>query len=409
MTPDEMKSFQDKLGEAVGKSITVKVDHVLTDEERKKLINWLRESHNDPNATIKIIEPVTSPPEGLIFELVDVSEQPYKTSQETPKAKIEKTVDYIYGKSLIVMQNRLLNAITNLNLNERRLIMFLSPVVRKIIDDDPSQRRFSVSAIEFADEYNENKKSRKNIYKTLETVSDSLLEKAFFFWDFSKNEKGHKKGVSWVAECDYIKGEGRVEITLTDTVTEMLTVFDKSHPFTKYERQNIVNLGSYGVILFELISSCLHLKNPKKSYSVDYLREKFNCIDKYESVTDFRLYVLMKAIKEIEQNTPLRITVEPKKTGNSVKNMVFSFKDTSKKDREIEKINNESLYMSKPQATKYAITLKNEHEIVGTWKGNYNDAEARLIRELQDPELCKIYLPYLRKIPDFQETSLKRG
>lgn len=409
MTPDEMKSFQDKLGDAVGKSITVKVDHVLTKEERKNLINWLRESHNDPDATIKIIEPVISPPEGLNFELVDISEQTYKTPQETPEANTERPVDYIYGNSLIVMQNRLLNAITDLSLNERRLIMFLSPVVRKIIDDNPNQRRFSVSAVEFADEYNEGKKSRKNIYKTLETVSDSLLEKAFFFWDFSKNGKGHKKGVSWVAECEYIKGEGRVEITLTDTVTEMLTVFDKSHPFTKYERQNIVNLGSYGVILFELISSCLHQTNPKKSYSVDYLREKFNCIDKYESVTDFRLYVLMKAIKEIEQNTPLRITVESKKVGNSVKNMVFSFKDTSKKDREIKKINNENPYMSKPQATKYAIILKKEHEIVGTWKGDYSDAEARLIRELQDPEICKTYLPYLKKIPDFQETSLKRG
>lgn len=403
-----MSEFQNKLGEKVGTSITVKVDHVLSDDDRKTLINWLRQSHNDPEAVIKIIEPVPALPEGLKFELVDVSEEAHKVPQEASQAHAERVVDYIYGNSLIVMQNRLLNAITNLSLNERRLIMFLSPIVRKIIDENHSQRTFNVSAIDFADEYNENK-SRKNIYKTLEDVADSLLEKAFFFWDFSKSEKGNKKGVSWVAECEYIKGEGRIEVTLTDTVTEMLTVFDKSHPFTKYERQNIVNLGSYGVILFELISSCLHQKNPNKSYSVDYLREKFNCVDKYESVTDFRLYVLKKAITEIEKNTPLEITVKPKKVGNTVTDMVFSFKDTSKKNKEIEKIENENPYMSAPQATKYAILLKKEHQIVGTWPGDYDDAETRLIKELQDPKFCKIYLKYLNKIPEFKETSLKRG
>lgn len=408
MTPNDISNLQSRLGEIVGKSITVKVDHVLTDDDREKLIDWLRQSHDDPDAVIKIIEPVSGPPEGLNFELVDVSEETVKAPQEASHADSAGVIDYIYGNSLIVMQNRLLNAITNLSLNERRLIMFLSPIVRKTIDENPSQRTFNVSAIEFADEYNENKK-RSNIYKALEDVADSLLERAFFFWDFSKSEKGNKKGVSWVAECEYIKGEGRIEVTLTDTVTEMLTVFDKSHPFTKYERQNIVNLGSYGVILFELISSCLHQKNPKKSYAVNYLREKFNCIDKYESVTDFRLYVLKKAITEIEQNTPLKITVKPKKVGNTVTEMVFSFKDTSKKSKEIEKIDNENLYMSAPQATKYAILLKKEHQIVGTWKGDYNDAETRIIKELQDPSLCKKYLKFLRKIPEFKETSLKRG
>lgn len=408
MTPNDMSDFQRKLGEAVGQSITVKVDHVLSDDDREKLVNWLRQSHNAPEAFIKIIEPVSGPPEGLNFELVDVSKETIKEPQEASQAHSEGVVDYIYGNSLIVMQNRLLNAITDLSLNERRLIMFLSPIVRKAIDDNSSQRTFNVYAREFADEYNENQ-SRKNVYKTLEDVADSLLEKAFFFWDFSKSERGNKKGVSWVAECEYIKGEGRIEVTLTDTVTEMLTVFDKSHPFTKYERQNIVNLGSYGVILFELISSCLHQKNPSKSYSVAYLREKFNCTAKYESVTDFRLYVLKKAIKEIEQNTPLRITVKPKKVGNTVTDMVFSFKDTSKKNKEIEKIDNENLYMSAPQATKYAILLKKEHQIVGTWKGDYNDAETRIIKELQDPSLCKTYLKFLRKIPEFKETSLKRG
>lgn len=405
-----MKEFQNKLRATMGQTITIKVEKALSTKEREELIVWLRHSHNSPDATINIIEPIIKPPQGVNFVVLeDIPEGDNKLLPEVCKTSNDGAIDYIYGSALIVIQNRLLNAITNLNLNERRLIMFLSPRVRQVIDVTPHQRTFSVSAIEFADEYNEGNKSKKNIYKTLADVSDSLLEKAFFFWDFSKNEKGNKKGVSWVAECDYIKGEGRIEVTLTDTVTEMLTVFDKSHPFTKYERRNIVNLGSYGVILFELVSSCLHQKNLSKSYAVDYLREKFNCLDKYKSVTDFRICVLMKAIEEIEANTPLRITVTPKKVGNAITDMVFRFKDTSKKNHEIEKIENEHPYMSPAQATKYAIILKTKHEIVGTWKGDYATAEARIINELQNPETCKKYLKHLRKISDFKEKSLKKG
>lgn len=83
----------------------------------------------------------------------------------------------------------------------------------------------------------------------------------------------------------------------------MLTVFDKANPFTKYERQMIVNLGSYGIILFELISSCMHQQHKQKTYSIEYLREKFNCVDTYPIVSEFKRNVLDRAIKDVEKYT----------------------------------------------------------------------------------------------------------
>ena len=59
----------------------------------------------------------------------------------------------IYGEQWVVMQNRLLNAITNLELNERRLIMFLSPIVRKAIDINPKERVFKAKVIDFMEQY----------------------------------------------------------------------------------------------------------------------------------------------------------------------------------------------------------------------------------------------------------------
>jgi plasmid replication initiation protein len=201
--------------------------------------------------------------------------------------------------------------------------MFLSPVVRKAVDNDPTQRTFTVRVSDFAKEYGI---KGKYLYKELETIADTILEKVFFFWyDYKGNQA--KKGVSWVSECDYIEHEGLVRVKLDDTVIEMLTVFDTENPFTKYEQKQIINLGSYGVVLFELIASCMHQQHKQKAYTVEYLRAKFNCVDSYPVLTDFKRYVLDKAIKDIEIHTPYRISYTQNKKGRFIYEIVFSFKD----------------------------------------------------------------------------------
>lgn len=390
MNPKEMLDLQDNLRASFGETYTVEVDKVLSHEERAQLITHIRHELGDSSATIKIIEPVTAPIFDFNYSIVPKQQNTVQEAQSANKSVSESKEGWVYGDNLVVMQNRLLNAITDLSFNERRLIMYLSHIVRKTIDNEPSQRTFVVTGIEFEKEYGG---GRNNVYDTLQQVADSLLNKAFFFWSFGKNELGNRKGSSWVAECEYIKRGGRIEITLTDTVTEMLTVFDTHNPFTKYEREYIINLGSYGIILFELINSCLFLKGKKKSYSMKYLREKFNCTDKYSRPNDFKKHVIDKAIEEIEEHTPLRISYTQVKDGIFVSELVFTFKDiTAKKTNEID---NKKPSLNAKQASKYDFQLRGIHNIVGTWKGDYDDCQKRINKELQDPEHFEKYLPYL--------------
>lgn len=390
MNPKEMLDLQDNLRANFGETYTVEVDKVLSHEERAQLITHIRHELGDSSATIKIIEPVTAPVFDFNYSIVPKQQNTVQEAQSANKSVSESKDGWVYGDNLVVMQNRLLNAITDLSFNERRLIMYLSHIVRKTIDNEPSQRTFVVTGIEFEKEYGG---GRNNVYDTLQQVADSLLNKAFFFWSFGKNELGNRKGSSWVAECEYIKRGGRIEITLTDTVTEMLTVFDTHNPFTKYEREYIINLGSYGIILFELINSCLFLKGKRKSYSMKYLREKFNCTDKYSRPNDFKKHVIDKAIEEIEEHTPLRISYTQVKDGIFVSELVFTFKDiTAKKTNEID---NKKPSLNAKQASKYDFQLRGIHNIVGTWKGDYDDCQKRINKELQDPEHFEKYLPYL--------------
>ena len=326
MNKHEMAQFQGDLRDLVGESYTVKVDKNLSQQERDELTAHVRRTVGDNNATILIVEPVIEPKFDFNFDLVASKAKEIQTLPHT--SEVIESSKLIYSDKWLVMQNRLLNAISNLDLNERRLIMFLSPLVRKHVENDPDARKrvFTVNALDFAGEYNLGKKS---IYRTLAEVADSLLHKAFFFWNFKNNERTHRTGVSWLVECDYKENEGYLEIILADTVIEMLSVFDRKNLFTKWERHWIVNLGSYGMILFELIASCMFQKHKSKTYTVEFLREKFNCLESYSRNIDFKRYVLDKAISDIHAHTPYRITYTQKKKGRVVNEIVFSFEDTS--------------------------------------------------------------------------------
>ena len=242
----------------------------------------------------------------------------------------------IYGEHLIVMQNRLVTAISDLNLMERRLIMFLSPLVRKSIDTNPNQKTFAISAIDFMKEYGIEK--NKNAYAELSQACSALTQKSYYFWDFSKNsrmvskDKKVKHQVVWFTMSVYQDGLGEVHVDLHDEVINMLSVFDKANPFTKYERQLVVNLGCYGIILFNLIASCMHQKHKKKSFTIEYLREVFNCIETYPRLTDFRKRVIDSAIANIHEQTPYHIKYEVKKNGRMATDLTFSFEDKSEKE-----------------------------------------------------------------------------
>ena len=224
MNSDEMTQFQNNLRELVGESYTVKVDKNLSEKERDELTAHVRRTVGDNNATILIIEPVIETKFDFNFDLITPNDKEIKPLQNI--SEVESKPKPIYSDKWLVMQNRLLNAISDLDLNERRLIMFLSPLVRKHVENDPDARKrmFRVNALEFAHEYGLGKKS---IYRTLAEVADSMLHKAFFFWNFKNNERTHRTGVSWLVQCEYKENEGQLEIILADTVIEMLSVFDR--------------------------------------------------------------------------------------------------------------------------------------------------------------------------------------
>lgn len=344
-----------------------------------------------------------------------VADQNHVVALQTPRniAPVKpQEVTKIYGENWIVLQNRLLNAISDLGLNERRLIMFLSPLVRKAVDINSNQRTFVVKVQDFQNEYN----IKGNAYYIeLEKSCIALTDKSYMFWDFGNNRKKPlKTHVSWLTKSVYQEKLGEVHVDLHDDVVEMLTVFDKANPFTKYERQMIVSLGSYGMILFELIASCMHQQYKQKAYTVEYLREKFNCVETYPQIGDFKLYVLNRAIKDIEKHTPYRISYTQNKKGRVVSEIVFSFEDISERALENKNKKEETgrdpntvdmlapLKMTDKQRLAFAGKLSKLPELekyaVGEAGRSYEAFAEKIANDLLDEKKSEIYRPHLEKL-----------
>lgn len=255
----------------------------------------------------------------------------------------------IYKDDYVVMQNRMLHAISHLSLNERRLVLLLATVVRGAVEINPTQKTFSITADDFGAMFEISAKKR---YEVLEEVSKSLHGKVFYFWDFDANakqaqvtKKGKRVdevGVSWVGKATYRHGEGKVELMLIDDVIEMLCIFDQHNSFTKHKKEWITKLGAYGIVLLQQIIVADQADNVYKdakgqiidpylrtvSYTIEFLRNKFDCVSRYPTFADFKRYVLDKAVDDIHEHTPYRIEYEKIKSGRAVTAIAFKFKNT---------------------------------------------------------------------------------
>lgn len=285
-----------------------------------------------------------------LFKRTEMTQEPSLPAVVSP-TQFEKTkqkeITYANSEDLIVIQNRLLHAISNLTLNERRLILFLSPIVRKGSNllDDKGRQVFIVKFSDFADEYGLNKKN--SVYNILKETSESIINKGFFYWNTKKNKRKSRVGLSWFTKCEYQENSGFIEIILSDEIIDMLTVFDRNtkNSWTKYQKEWIVNLGTYGIIMLELVLSSVD-KEVKGFYTIEHLREKFNCNDSYSMFSDFKIWVIDKAIKDIEKYTPIKIKYEKHKTGRAVTGLTFSYINTSEKTK---KIHDKTKNNDKPQ------------------------------------------------------------
>ena len=170
--------------------------------------------------------------------------------------------------------------------------------------------------------------------------------------------------------------------------------------------------SEYAIRLYELMVQWRTVGKTPKITLAD-LRLKLGLSDQYKAMCDFKKRVLEHGLNQINEYTDITAKYDQHKTGRKITGFTFTFKSKptaesvkqeSRDPNTIDWVNgvtdNEVKGMTPAQAKKYAEKLHREHGIVSNWKGSYNDAKARLIKELQQPEYVRKYMPYLLNCDD---------
>ncbi len=223
---------------------------------------------------------------------------------------------------MIVKTNKLINAIENLTLSETRLIQ-LAIIGARESGGLENNQRLTVSAKSYAETFNT---TIENAYKILLEAEERLFEQKFYYL-----EDGEKVKSRWVNEVKYKKGSPSLEIALSKAVINEITNIDGYERFfTTYRLAQTCDFKSiYSLRLYELLNSWAKSKKTPV-YELNVFRKLLGIKEnEYQRMANFKARVLDIAIREINENTDVKVGYKQYKKGRKI--IGFSFDIKSKK------------------------------------------------------------------------------
>jgi plasmid replication initiation protein len=239
-----------------------------------------------------------------------------------------------YDDSFCVVQaNELIRSKQDeLSLMECKLIRL---AIAQVLKDDTDLQTYSCKVNELARFLGI---SEQNIYRDLQKIEDKLMKRLIYIKDFSKLDRkgnpGYKK-FHWVETARYF--DGVITYRLSKDLKPYLVGLDRL--FTEYGYEAILGLPtSYSIRLYELIASYQKLSFSERGttvmhgmtvdkneyvFTIEYLREYFNCEDKYPNTGDFIKRVINSAVEAIQKNTSMRLTYQTMKSGKAIGYVIF--------------------------------------------------------------------------------------
>lgn len=289
----------------------------------------------------------------------------------------------------VVKHNRIIDAEYSMGVCEQRILL---TCIAKIDSSKelPVNHIFTVSVDDIVDLVDVDKNSA---YRHLKNTCDSLFTNIIHIelpglQDIAKTR--------WVYMVRYIEKEGKVELRFTPEIIPFLTQI--SRDFTKYKLSHVLKFKSaYSFRLYELLC---RWGNSEHVVSIDWLREKFKLLDKYERMVDFKNNVIDVAVKEISATSDIKVAYEQIKKGRNI--VAFRFIYTRTPDKKLPKIESES------SVTTTKPSQPEKSEIAGGINfdfSQFNDKDKQLAKNA----LAKVPEATQRVILDIFKSMLAKG
>lgn len=220
-------------------------------------------------------------------------------------------------KNLVVYKaNSLIEASYKLTLQEQRILLIC---IAKLNPKNTNQtKNFQITAQEFLNIFPNI--GKKHAEERLQEAIDKLAERWIHIY-----KDDEKRRIRWIQEeAKYFNGEGKVEIVFSDSIMPYLTQLKGQ--FTSITLKNISPLKSnYSIRIYELL---IQFKNiGSRIITVQKLRNMLEVEDKYQTFKSLNQWVIQPSIKELNEKSNLRISIQTIKNGRSIKSLQFNFKE----------------------------------------------------------------------------------
>jgi len=253
----------------------------------------------------------------------------------------------------IVFANKLLHAGYSLDINEQRLINL---ALSKVNSKKPNPGKIVIYPTEYAKCFG---LSKHSVYEQLSSAAESLRDKSVTILD----DSGEAFSIPWVSSAKYekLKNQGSfINIEFSKEIEPY--IFNIEGNFTELFFHNTVKLNTLASFrLYGLLNEVRNYKNYKRRGSVvmnlqlPEMKKKLFLSESYEAWRDFKNRVLLPAIEKINAHTDLCVTFQPKKMGNCITAIEFSYIPQS-----------DGQHIARPRLARRPKVKKGSHE-EGVW------------------------------------------
>lgn len=263
----------------------------------------------------------------------------------------------------VVKDNALIDACFDLSLAEYRILL-LGMVVAREHESLDTFTPVEIRGLDYAQQFD---LDRSTAYESLADASKTLLKRTYSFKDTYRGKEA-VSDVHWLTQATYVSSDGLVVLYFTHQTINLISRLEEH--FTRYHIDQVSKFKSkYSIRLYELVIKWLENKKTQK-YAIEDFREKMGLSNEYKQMSDFKINVLDKALKEINDYSDINLKYKQFKKGRVITDFQFevtrkessqsSPKQTEKRDK-----NTVDMFcnMSDAQINKYSTVLSKLPEL----------------------------------------------
>lgn len=230
--------------------------------------------------------------------------------------------------ALVVMHNRLIEARYDLTLQEMRIILWLFSEIKR---GDKEFKVYRMAVKDFAEMVGIEK--NKKIYEQLIPITKRLNQRLVEIHIPERNEYMH---CTWISSAKYHYGDGFIDITLHPDLLPFLLELTKE--FTIFELRYAIALSSiYAIRIYKLLKQ--YEKLGERTMEISEIRRCCSIGDEqYKFYKDFRVNIIDRAMREVNEKTDLCFGYSEIKTGRKVTSLQFTITKNKNDQKQVVEI-----------------------------------------------------------------------